>query len=757
MPGRSRFRAEALDHHRATDGLGPVLGDLPRPTGPPGPAGRRPLWRPRSRARRVPVHLQAQVSDCGAAALVSVLNYHGIAAALDDVRARTDAGRNGASARTLLDVARDFGLSGRGVRADLDALEQLPAGTILFWNFNHFVVLERAGEQYIDIVDPAHGRRRLSRSTVSESFTGVALEFDPPLTPAGRSPRATGSAPTPWHRLWSLLPHGRELALLLGVSAALTAFELALPFAAGLLVERVVGPRSPGVLPLTASLLAVLVVLYFALYLTRSFLVSKRQAVIEKRLTLGIVRHLAALPYDFFTVRSSGDLALRARSSYQLVQVLSLTAISAALDGVLIVAYLVAIAVTNLMFSLLIVVLAALQGGLLVLTWRRQAALSQEVLDRQTKAQQELVEMLESMATLKAGGMSGRAAERWSHSLVHEVNKRWQARRNLSLFVALNRTLQFAAPVLVLLLGIGSVLRGHGSLGTAISFMTLTIAVFIPLAGLFDAGAGLAAVRPTVARMDDVLSSAPEPAGLFSGAGVAEPGRIRVRAAGYRYPGAPRPTLSDVDLHVQPGQFVVLVGRSGSGKSTLGMLLAGLHLPTSGSITVDGVDLAALDRPTYRRRIGYVNQDAQLFGGSLYENVVFGADEVTAEIFTRAVQLAQVDDDVVAMPMGYDTLVAPDGHGLSGGQRQRIVLARALAKQPKLLILDEATSALDPELEKAVLRGLIDAGITLIVIAHRLTVADQADQVVVLRDGRVVETGTPHELMSTGEEYLCLR
>ncbi|MEU6481002.1 peptidase domain-containing ABC transporter [Streptomyces sp. NPDC047017] len=759
MPGESRFNAEALEHHRRGDGLGPVFGHAPSPARPQGPAERitaiRERFGRRTRAQRLQVCFQTQVSDCGPAALVSVLRHHGVDVTLDEVRARAGSGRNGASARTLLEIAREYGVKGRGVRATPEALARLSPGSILFWNFSHFVVLERAGRDHVDVIDPVHGRRRLAMASVAESFTGVALEFEPPLdTGSGR--RRAGEGSGPWHRLRQFLPRGRELALLLTASTGLMAFELALPLTTGFLVEHVLGSRSTGGVWTAWAVLAGLVVLYFTLYAARSFMVTRRQAVIEKRLTLGIVGHMADLPYDFFTVRNSGDLALRVRTSNVLVQVLSLTAVSAVFDSLLIVLYLIAIAVANPLLAVLVTALVVLQTGILALTWRRQTGLSQEVLERQTKAQEELVEMLESITTLKAAGLDGRAVERWSHTLVHEVNKRLSARRNLALFASLSRTLQFAAPLIVLVAGIWLVLSRHYPLGEAMGFMTLTIALFIPLEGLFDAGSQLAAVRPTLARLDDVLSAAPEPRGAFAGTGVARPGRIKAEGVAFRYPGAPRPTLDGIDLDLRPGQFMAVVGRSGSGKSTLGMLLAGLHTPTSGTLTVDGTDLAELDRPTHRRRIGYVNQNAHLFGGSIRDNIVLGAEDISKDDLITAVGLAHINEEIEAMPMGYNTLVAPGGHGLSGGQRQRIVLARMLAKKPELVILDEATSALDPALEESIMRGLLDAGITVVVIAHRLTVLDEADQVVVMRDGRIVETGSPAVLKESGTEYLCL-
>jgi ABC-type bacteriocin/lantibiotic exporter with double-glycine peptidase domain len=759
MTTRPRFRAEALAHRYGRDGLGAVLGQTTE-------ARRHRRLRDRVRSaftalreqrgrRRVPVCLQTQVSDCGPACLVMTLRHHGIAADLAEIRARADSGRNGASARTLLDTARESGLRGRGVRTDLDGLRHLPAGSILFWNFSHFVVLERSTDDYTDIVDPASGRRRLAPDAVTESFTGVALEFEAPLEPV-RSQPSTAAA-SPWRLLRHVLPRGRELRGIAAASGALMAMEFVLPAAISVVLGQVIPDRLTGALWLATAGLGLLCALFFGLQILRALMLTKRQAAVEKKLTWGVVEHLVALPYDFFTVHTSGDLALRVRTSGTLNQILSLTAVSAVLDCLLILVYLIAVVVTNPVLASIVIALIALQAAVMAVTWRRQSRLSHEVLERQTQAQGELVELLESITSLKAAGVEAVAAERWSHALVGEVNKRLHARRSLAVTTSLSRSIQYCAPMVVLVAGVWRVLAGHDSAGATLAFMALTTSLFAPLESVFDTASQLAAIRPALIRLDEVLSAEREPDGrLLPGGPDGGPLGATARGLTFRYPGAPAPTLSDVDLRIEPGQFVAILGRSGSGKSTLGMLLAGLHPPTSGTLGVGGIDVTELAGPAYRRQIAYVNQNAHLFSGSIRDNVSFGAGEVPQPDLIEAVRLAHVHEEIVALPMGYDTLVGPGGYGLSGGQRQRIVLARALARRPRLLILDEATSALDPALEKEIFRGLLARGTTVVAVAHRLTVLDAADQVLVVRDGRIVQSGTPDALKADGGEYLCL-
>ncbi|MGW0648048.1 peptidase domain-containing ABC transporter [Streptomyces umbrinus] len=704
---------------------------------------------------RIPVCFQTELSDCGPACLVMVLQYHGIGASLDEVRARGGFGRNGASARKLLSLARDYGLSGRGVRTDVDGLRRLPAGTVLFWDFNHFVVLEMVSDRYVHVVDPAFGRRRLDREAASQSFTGVALEFDPPATGTRVSRARAGDGAGPWRQLGNFLPTRREFAVISALSIALMGFEILLPITLNYLVGEVLPQRMTHTIPQAALLLVVVAAVFLTLQASRALVLTWRQSLVEKQLSWRVLDHLASLPYDYFTVHSPGDLAMRVRTSSALNQVLSISAVSAVFDSLLVVGYLAALLIVDPVLALPVIALIGAQGGLMSLMWKRQVRYSHEVLERQTRAQNELVEMLESITTLKAAGVEGEAVARWSHSLVREVNKRLQSRRSLSLTTAVSRTLQLTAPVVVLLIGAARVLSGEGSLGATLAFMTLTVALFAPLESVFSAAAQLATVRPALTRLDDVLHTPPEPRGRLFPASD-EAASVTVERASFTYRGAARPALEDLELGIRPGKFVVVLGRSGSGKSTLGMLLAGLYVPDSGTIRVDGEDLAELDRPAYRRQISYVNQNAHLFAGTIRENVAFGAEDIGQEQLIKAVQLAHIHEDITELPMGYETLVSPGGHGISGGQRQRIVLARALARNPRLLILDEATSALDPALEEEVFRGLLKTGITIVAIAHRLTVLELADHVLVVREGRIVEAGSPAALRAKGGEFLCL-
>lgn len=763
-PGRGRFRAQAMRHNLRVENFGPVFDD--RQSAPDRLSARESLRisvgelkkRLLRRGKPIPVCLQTQESDCGPAALTMTLRHRGVNVRLEDIRTLVNAGPNGASARTLLDVARGHGVPGRGIRTGLDGLSRLTQGAILFWNFRHFVVLEAVGRNHVDIVDPAFGRRRLTRASAGESFTGIALEFDSPMQSPAPPAGPVHREPSPWRHLWQFRPRGRTLGFLIGTSVLLLGFELALPLTTAYFVDDVLPARVPGQLPLLSAGLAVLSLLFALLQIARSFLVVRQQGYLEKRLTIGVMDHMLSLPYHYFQVRNSGDLALRVRASTVLNFIVSITSVAAAFDSIMIFLYTGLIIAADPALASIVIALVLAELAVLTFGWRRQVRLGPEVLELQTQTQDELMQILTTINTLKSEGVEGKSGERWSHLLVREVNKRLSARRSLSRSTALSSLLQFGAPLLVLCAGTWRVFAGHLSEGNLLGFTALTVVLFVPLSSMFNTVLQLATIRPTVARVDDIVRSEPEPRGTRACSAVGEPGRIVADGVCFSYPGGGSATaLSDVSLSVSPGQFVAIVGRSGSGKSTLAMLLAGLYPPDKGTITVDGADLRDLDRVAYRRQIGYIQQDARLYHGSIRDNILFGADDAEPAQLRRAVELARVEAEIAALPMGYDTLVSSTGVGLSGGQRQRIVLARALAKQPRLLILDEATSALDPAMEEEIFRDLIGTGLTLIVVAHRLTVINDADQVLVLSGGKVVEAGLPADLGPMAGEIACLR
>ena len=766
-PGGTRtlFRGEALEAGSTERTYGPPVDGhrlLPRRTR--AQALGNTTRAPRRRVRRIPVRFQAQTSDCGAACLAMVLALHGVDIPVSELREATATGRDGVSARRLLEVARTYGFHGRGLKVSVENLRDLPPGTILFWNFNHFVVLEGVRGSWVHLVDPQHGRRRMTLEAVGAAFTGVALQITPALDDAGGKPRRTlrasrsadGSARSagtagPWHYVRYFLPHSRRHWIPFTLcSLLLLGFGLATPLATQYLIEHVAPGRPLHGAGLLGVGLILLVTVYLILQFLRSLSFLSVQTAVDERVTLGILDRLFSLPYGFFSSRTPGDLHQRVRTSSTVRQVLSASAFSSMFDGLLVLVYMALLLVADPLLALLVIVVALAQVTVLLLSWRRQEYASADALESLARAESELAEMLDGMQTLKSAGMEDVAAQRWSHVLAEELNARLRSRRLLALSSGISAALQFGAPLLVLLAGAFRISAGTMSPGKVLAFSVLAMGLFVPLANLVQIGLQVSGLGASLSRLGDIMEAPQERKETDRPVDVA--GSISVQGVSFAYQ-ADAPTLQDVTFDVPLGSFTTLLGASGSGKSSCALLLAGLHRPSSGRILVDGADLVGADTAAYRRSISFVAQGAQLFVGSIRDNIAWGGVDATNADVAEAARLAGIHDVIESMPMGYSTMLGPAGTGLSGGQRQRLVLARALVRRPRLLILDEATSALDPVSERLIFERLTALGCTLVVVAHRLTAVEDADQVVVLDRGRVVQTGRHRELLALDGPY----
>ena len=510
--GPSRFREEALQAASVSRELGPPMerAGFARPSRP---AGRGDLRLRTRRGRPVPVLLQSHASDCGPASLMMALRHYGIRVSLEQLRQDIGGGRDGVSARSLLVAARAYGLPGRGVRTSLEGLRNLPSGSILFWKFNHFVVLERATRQYVYIVDPAYGRRRLSTQDVSRLFTGVVLEFDAPLRSAPR-PSSAEAPPSPWRHLAYFFPRSKKWLFLAAASLAILVFGLLAPMSSAYVVDH----RGLGgeLTPVQAALVVALSALsFFICQMVRGTVILGLQTAAEKRVTLGVFNRLLALPYDYFARREPGDLALRVRTGTSVRTVLTASVLSAAFDGVLVCCYLAGFFLISLQVALWVSLLAMIEIGLLLLAWRPQVYMAADELECQAHSHSGLNEILDGIATVKAGGLDEMLGGRWTHSLMEEINAGTRRRRHFTLFSSLVTSLQFMAPLLVLVTSAFKVSAGQLSLGEMTAFTALSMGVFTPLSSLVLAGFEVAELKAPLTRVGDILDAEPdEPAGM---------------------------------------------------------------------------------------------------------------------------------------------------------------------------------------------------------------------------------------------------
>ncbi|HZO76128.1 MAG TPA: peptidase domain-containing ABC transporter [Ktedonobacteraceae bacterium] len=706
------------------------------------------------RRRRVPQILQMSAVECGAACLAMILSYYGHKTNIAEIRERCGVGRDGVSAHSIVRAARDYGLRVRAISLKKNDFRDVKLPAIAHWQFDHFLVVERWRPSHVDVVDPATGRMRYTAEEFEQSFTGVVLLFEPGVhfqrqRGLARMNIRTYVASWLYQAPWTLLQ-------ILAASLLLQVFGLGVPILTEITVDRIIPSHHLSVMAILGLGMIVLLATQLVTMLLRAILLVYLQAHVDMSMMLGFFEHLLSLPLGFFQQRASGDIIARMNSNTLIRETLSNQLISTVLDGSFVTVYVLILFWQSQVFGLLVLIIGALQVGLLLVTNRPLRELSMRELIAQGRSQSYATEVLGGMVSLKAAGAEQRAFQHWSNLLLEQLNVSVRRITLSSIVDTTIRLLQSLAPFVLLWVGTLQVLNGSLEVGTMLALNALAMAFFMPLASLVSSGQKLQLVRSHLERLVDVMEADPEQ----STQSVQQPprlsGQIELKDVSFRYAAQSPDVLKNVNLTIEAGQKVAIVGRTGSGKSTLGKLLLGLYVPTQGEVLYDGMPLQSLNYQAVRAQFGTVMQEATVFSGTIRQNIAFNDPEMALDGIVQAARMAGLHEDIMSMPMGYETYVSEQGSALSGGQRQRLALARALAHTPVLLLLDEATSSLDTVTEHAVEQNITNLDCTQIIIAHRLSTVRNADRILVLDEGIIVESGTHQELLCREGYYAKL-
>ena len=701
--------------------------------------------------KKVPFVAQHSDVECGVACMAMVLNYHGKSVPREELRAALGPTRDGVRAAHLLRTGRHFGLRARGFKGELEALRHVPRGSVLHWQFNHYVVLQAVGKRHIDIVDPAKGPCRVSLEEADKAFTGIVLIFEP------GSDFETGECAKPKRQgLWAHLRESGDWGRIFSVSFAAQLVTLALPMLVALIVDRVLPRKDLQLLHVVSAGLGLIIAFYWLTQVVRGHLLLHLRTVMDAKMSMELVDRLLALPYTFFQQRSLGDLVLRLESSKAVREILTSGALTAVLDGTMMVLYLGFLLAISPLLGALILAFGGVNVLMLWLMRGKRKAFHAELIERQAKSESYQYEMLSAIETIKGMGCEHRAVDRWCNLFVDVLNNQLNYGRLEIMFQSLTTVLRMGAPLVIFAVGAVQVLDGEMSIGAMLAVNTFAVGIFDPLSRLVGKMDEFERLGIYIDRMMDIHESPREqPLGL---APVHEKlsGAIELENVSFRHGPLEPDVVNEVSLSLQPGEFVGIVGPSGAGKSTLASLVLGLYQPTQGRVLYDGRSLQEIDLSSLRNQIGVVTQDTQLFAGTIRANIAMADPDMPQSEVERAARLAQIHEDIMKMPAGYNTVLASGGSSISGGQRQRIALARALARRPAILVLDEATSALDTASEAGIQAALEEINCTRIVIAHRLSTVARADRIVVMEDGFMVEQGAPALLLRQGTAYARL-
>jgi ATP-binding cassette subfamily B protein RaxB len=696
-----------------------------------------------ARSRRLPVLLQTEAAECGIACLAMIACYHGHATDVATLRRRFAVSLQGTTLAALGDFAARLGLASRAVRLEIEDLGHLRLPCLLHWRFTHFVVLKRVTRHAVTIHDPSRGARKVALREVAASFTGVALE----LWPDARFERRAAEPRIKLRQLVGRISGlGRSLAQILLVAAALETFVIVNPLFLQWVVDHALVTASADLLTLLALGFGLLVVSEQAAAALRSWLVMHFETTLRLQWHANVFAHLLRLPVPYFEKRHLGDIVSRFKSIDAIQHTVTTAFIEAVVDGGMSVLLLVVMCWYSTPLTLLCLTAVALYAAG---RWLAHAPLRDARHEQIAGAAKQDSHFLETVRGIRAIRLFGRGDERragWLTLLVEQVNAGLKAQKLIIALRSANGLLFGLENVLVIYFGATFVLDGRFTAGMLLAYVAYRRQLAARIGALIDKAFEVRLLELHCERLGDIVLTAPAdatdaPGRLLAAAAAPQRGPALVaRGLRYRYAEHAPFVLDGVDLEVAPGECVAIVGPSGCGKSTLLHVLAGILPAAAGEVTIGSIALQQLTGAA-RRTIACVTQGDCLFAGSIADNISFCDPAAEQTRIEECARLAAIHDEIVAMPMAYNTLVGFLGSTLSAGQQQRLLLARALYARPAVLLLDEATSHLDLEREKAVAAALRSLAMTRVIVAHRPETVAAADRIVRLEAGRLVPAG----------------
>lgn len=703
---------------------------------------------------RTPMVQQMERTECGAACLGMILGYYGRWVALDELRIQCGVSRDGSRAGNLIRAARTYGLEAEGYRLDLEAARNLPLPCVIFWAFNHFVVIEGWGRGTVHLNDPAVGRRTVTWAEFDRNFTGVVLTFvpGPDFLPGGERPSIAAGLRRRFEESRPILTF---IAL---VSLTMAVPSLLVPNFTKLFIDYYLTRKyTDWLLPLLVGMGGT-AVFHAALTMLQHHYLLRFETRLSVGSTSALVRKLLRLPIAYFGQRSPSELAVRGSQTEGLAQLVAGNMGTAvlALPSVLLFASLMLY--FDWYLGCLALGFAGVNFAALAVMARTLAERNQAVVIQQAKTAAAAAAGLRMISEYKASGTESLLFERITGYKARQENLNAPLQRNRLMLQAIPSAINGISIAALYVIGGERVMAGAITIGVLAAFQALQSSFMDPVRQLVGMGQQLQNAQAFMMQIDDILIHSESPEFAEDGADKSKGARrcvgaVELRAVSFGYSPLEPALVNEVSIETRAGEWVAIVGRTGSGKSTVGKLLSGLETPWSGEVLIDGTPLSRIPRAMLRNSTAVVDQNVVIFEGTIRENIAMWDPTITEEAIVSAAKLACIHDFIVSRQGGYQSKLSEDGNNLSGGQRALIDIARAIAIQPSVLVLDEATAALDAVTEEKVMANLRELGCTCIIVAHRLSTIRDADRIIVLDNGRVAEMGSHDQLMAAGGLY----
>jgi len=709
----------------------------------------------RFRLHKYPIRLQQNEMDCGPTCLAMVMAYYGSRIPINRIREQTEMSRSGSTLYGLMETAESLGLAAQGFTTQLDALSGMKLPAIAHWKGEHFIVVYEVTKKHVIVGDPAYGLEKKSKSDFEAGWSGAILT----LTPTDRLASSERMRSPISRFIAYVAPNRKALISLLLTSLLVQLTALMIPIFTQVIVDKVLVNEQRDFLQMLLVGMLALSLCYIVSNSFRHFIAARIALKIDIGMLGDFYKHLLSLPLSFFLARTIGDLTSRVGENQKIRRMLTTGAVQLMLDSLTIVIYGTLMFVYHVKLAFIAFAIIPCYIALVLLFSPLMRRNSRKQFEAEAESQTTMVEAIKLISTVKA--LAAEPTIRWK--LMDKLQLALKQRiKAIQLLVASETIADFIKMIgnsLVLYGGAVFVMRGQLTVGQFVAFLSVYIAVTQAITQMLQMLNDIMEVRVSMERIDDVFSANPEelePQNMRRMAALK--GNIQFENVSFRYSKDGPDILQQINLKIQPGQTVALVGRSGAGKSTFANLLTKLFAPSRGTIRVDGHDIRQIHAASLRRKIGIVQQENRVFRATIQDNIAIRFPSATLEEVEAAAKLAGAYDFIAALPLGFKTMIGEGGLSLSGGQLQRIAIARALLGEPGILIFDEATSALDSESERIIQQNMdtMLKGRTCLIIAHRLSTVQKADLIVVLDRGAVVETGSHTELIEARGLYYYL-
>lgn len=707
---------------------------------------------------KVPVVMQMEALECGAASLTMILAYYGKWIPLEQVRADCGVSRDGSNAKNILKAARSYGLAAKGYRYEPEGLKEngkFPC--IIHWNFNHFVVLDgfKGSKAYLN--DPAKGSYSVTMEIFDKSFTGICLMFEPAESfEPGGSPKSILTFAK------KRLKEAETAMVFVALTTLITALlGIITPAFSRIFMDRLLTGENPEwFLPFIFALGGISVIQLVVEWMKAVYSLKINGQLSAVGSTTYMWKVLR-MPMEFFSQRMAGDIQQRQRMNASVAQSLAETFAPLALNTVMLVFYFVVMLRYSLVLTLVGVVSIVINFVVSRIISNKRMNITRVQLRDAGKLAGATVTGIEMVETIKASGAENGFFEKWA-GYQASVNTQQVRFERLNQYLGMIPELVASlANIAVLILGVYFTINGKFTVGMIMAFQGFLGSFTAPAQTLISAGQTLQEMRTQMERVEDVMEYPTDV--NCSRDGISEDaeysklsGNVELKNVTFGYSRLAEPLIRDFHLTLKTGSRVAFVGTSGCGKSTLSKLISGLYQPWEGEILFDGKPIEKIDRSVFTGSLAVVDQDIILFEDTIANNIKMWDDSIEDFEVIMAARDAQLHEDIMRRDGGYSYKITEGGKDFSGGQRQRMEIARVLAQDPTIIILDEATSALDAKTEFEVVRSIKDRGITCIVVAHRLSTIRDCDEIIVLDNGEVVERGTHDELYARGGVYTQL-